>query len=126
MKLEILSFLSCKNNGSLFKSNSIRWFLSVKRNWKSCGSLQLINLKTDDYFAREGESCLRIGLILKRDDPPLYIMMKTETTRWVSLEGEFIAALNSFILQKPEQSIICRRLHPQRLLLSKSDFDSNL
>jgi len=84
---------------------------------------QLQTLKTDDYFAKEGEPCHRIGFILKGMIRHFYINDETETTRWVSLEGEFIAALGSFILQKPSNHYLQAIAPTEILVISKSDFD---
>jgi len=84
---------------------------------------QVISLKTDDYFAKEGEPCLRIGFILKGMIRHFYLNEDTETTRWVSLEGEFIAVLSSFILQKPSNHYLQAIAPTELLVISKSDFD---
>ncbi len=83
----------------------------------------LMTLKTDDYFAREGEPCLRIGFIQKGMIRHFYINDETETTRWVSLEGEFIAVLNSFILQRPRNHYLQAIAQTELLVISKLDFD---
>jgi CRP-like cAMP-binding protein len=84
---------------------------------------QLIHLKTDDYFAKEGEPCLRIGFIQKGMIRHFYSNEETETTRWVSLEGEFTAVLSSFILQKPSNHYLQAIAPTELLVISKADFD---
>jgi len=85
---------------------------------------QLINLKTDDYFAREGESCLRIGFILKGMIRHFYINDETETTRWVSLEGEFHCGIEIVLFwQKPSNHYLQAIAPTALLVISKSDFD---
>jgi CRP-like cAMP-binding protein len=84
---------------------------------------QMIRLKTGDYFAKENEPCLRIGFILNGMIRHFYINDETETTRWVSLQSEFIAVLGSFIMQKPSNHYLQAIAPTELLVISKSDFD---
>jgi len=84
---------------------------------------QVVSLKTDDYFAKEGEPSNRIGFIQKGMIRHFYVNDEEETTRWVSLEGEFIAVLSSFILQKPSNHYLQAIVPTELLVISKSDFD---
>jgi len=97
--------------------------VSEKELEEFAASFQLQTLKTDDYFAKEGEPCLRIGFILKGMIRHFYVNEETETTRWVSLEGEFIASLGSFILQRPSNHYLQAIAPTEILVISKSDFD---
>lgn len=84
---------------------------------------QVVTLKTDDYFAKDGEPCNRIGFIQKGMIRHFYVNDEEETTRWVSLEGEFIAVLSSFILQKPSNHYLQAIAPTELLVISKHDFD---
>ena len=84
---------------------------------------KMIKLKTDDYFAKDGEPCLNIGFIQKGMIRHFYSNDGDETTRWVSLEGEFIAVLSSFILQKPSNHYLQAITPAELLVISKTDFD---
>jgi CRP-like cAMP-binding protein len=84
---------------------------------------KMIKLETDDYFAKDGEPCLNIGFIQKGMIRYFYSNDGDETTRWVSLEGEFIAVLSSFILQKPSNYYLQAITPTELLVISKTDFD---
>jgi len=107
----------------LFKTIQAVVQVSEKELEEFASPFQLINLKTDDYFAKEGEPCLRIGFILKGMMRHFYLNEDTETTRWVSLEGEFIAVLGSFIMQKPSNHYLQAIAPTELLVISKQDFD---
>ncbi len=62
---------------------------------------KLQKLKADEYFIREGEVCNKIGFITKGMIRYFYVDDQEETTRWVSLEGEFATSLGSFITGQP-------------------------
>ncbi len=82
-----------------------------------------MQLKTDDFFVKEGGVCSRIGFIRKGMIRHYYVNDNVETTRWVSVEGEFITALGSFIQQKPCNHYL-QAISPCDLwVISKSNFD---
>jgi CRP-like cAMP-binding protein len=54
-----------------------------------------------EYFLHEGQICRRIALITSGMCRYLYHTEKEEVTRWISLEGDFMTSLGSFIHQKP-------------------------
>lgn len=64
-------------------------------------SFNPIDIKKDDFFVREGQQCNRIGFLETGMIRHYYINKKEEITRWMSLEGEFITALGSFIRSTP-------------------------
>jgi len=107
----------------LFKTIQSVVPVSEKELEEFAAPFQLISLKTDGYFAKEGEPCLRIGFIVKGMIRHFYINDATETTRWVSLKGEFIAVLSSFILQKPSNHYLQAIVPTELLVISKKDFD---
>lgn len=59
------------------------------------------SLETDDYFLKEGQVCNKIGFLTKGMVRHFYVDAKEETTRWVSLEGDFFISLASFITNQP-------------------------
>jgi CRP-like cAMP-binding protein len=84
---------------------------------------RFLPLKTDEFFAKEGMVCSNIGFIQKGMIRHYYIDDSTETTRWVSLEGEFITSLGSFIQHKPSNHYL-QAISPCELwVIPKSDFD---
>ncbi|MCC5938681.1 MAG: Crp/Fnr family transcriptional regulator [Lunatimonas sp.] len=53
------------------------------------------------YFLHKGHICKRIALITSGMCRYLYHTEKEEVTRWISLKGDFMTSLGSFINQKP-------------------------
>ncbi|GHN00779.1 cyclic nucleotide-binding protein [Cytophagales bacterium WSM2-2] len=84
---------------------------------------EAIQLKTDDFFVREGTVCSRIGFIQKGMIRHYYIDDDVETTRWVSVEGEFITGLGSYIRQKPCNHNLQAIAPTELWVISKSNFD---
>jgi CRP-like cAMP-binding protein len=107
----------------LFKT--IQSIVPIKGNeWEEFAErFEVVKLKTDDFFAKEGEPCYRIGFIQQGMIRHFYINEDTETTRWVSLEGEFITVLSSAILQKPSNHYLQAIAPTELLVISKHDFD---
>jgi len=63
--------------------------------------LECHSLQTDDYFLKEGQVCNKIGFLAKGMVRHFYVDADEETTRWVSLEGDFFISLASFITNQP-------------------------
>jgi CRP-like cAMP-binding protein len=84
----------------------------------------LMELKTDDYFVREGQVCERIGFISSGMIRHYYLNDKEEVTRWISLDNEFVTALSSFIYNRPCSHFL-QAITPCKLwCISRSDWDS--
>lgn len=77
-------------------------------------------LKTDEFFVREGQVCNRIGFMETGMIRHYYINEKEEITRWMSLEGEFITALGSFIRSTPCNHFL-QAISPCKLLVIDGD-----
>lgn len=58
-------------------------------------------LAAEEYFVREGQVCGRIAFLETGMVRHFYLNEGEEVTRWMSLEGDFLTSLGSFILQKP-------------------------
>ncbi|MBX2956037.1 MAG: Crp/Fnr family transcriptional regulator [Cyclobacteriaceae bacterium] len=61
----------------------------------------LFELKADEYFVRQGQVCNRIGFIESGMIRHYYTNDQEDVTRWMSLDGEFVTALSSFIRSTP-------------------------
>lgn len=66
-----------------------------------CDQLQCLELKPDDYFVRRGQVCHHLGFLQSGMIRHYYTTAREEVTRWMSLEGEFVTALSSFIQGTP-------------------------
>ncbi len=60
-----------------------------------------LEFQKDDFFVREGQLCNRVAFLETGMIRHYYLNRKEEITRWMSLEGEFITALGSFIQSTP-------------------------
>lgn len=60
-----------------------------------------ISLANGNFFIKENEVVDGIGFIVKGSCRYFYNINGNEITRWVSLEGEFITSLSSFIYRNP-------------------------
>ncbi|MEY3321048.1 MAG: hypothetical protein RLZZ417_631 [Bacteroidota bacterium] len=69
-------------------------------------SFRRFDLEKDDFFVREGQLCNRIGFLETGMIRHYYINEKEEITRWMSLEGEFITQLGSFIRSTPSNQYL--------------------
>lgn len=84
---------------------------------------ELVQLKTDEFFVKEGAVCSRIGFILKGMIRHYYMSESVETTRWVSVDGEFVTALGSYLKQQPCNHYLQAITTCEVLIISKSNFD---
>jgi len=66
-----------------------------------CSHLHLRELKPDEFFVREGQVCRHVGFLQSGMIRHYYTNANEEVTRWMSLEGEFVTALSSFIQSSP-------------------------
>ncbi|GDX46260.1 cAMP-binding protein [Bacteroidota bacterium] len=66
----------------------------------------LLDVEKDAFFVREGQLCNRIGFLETGMIRHFYINKKEEITRWMSLEGEFITQLGSFIRSTPSNQYL--------------------
>jgi CRP-like cAMP-binding protein len=69
-------------------------------------SFNRFDLEKDDFFVRDGQLCNRIGFLETGMIRHYYINEKEEITRWMSLEGEFITQLGSFIRSTPSNQYL--------------------
>lgn len=66
----------------------------------------LLDVEKDAFFVRKGQLCNRIGFLETGMIRHFYINKKEEITRWMSLEGEFITQLGSFIRSTPSNQYL--------------------
>ncbi|WP_194975847.1 Crp/Fnr family transcriptional regulator [Aquiflexum lacus] len=53
-----------------------------------------------EYFIQEGQTCHHIAIILKGQFRYFYNTEAGDVTRWISLQGDFMTSLSSFIQEK--------------------------
>ncbi|WP_162141567.1 Crp/Fnr family transcriptional regulator [Lunatimonas lonarensis] len=75
-----------------------------------------------DNFQQEGQVCQHIALIVKGQFRYFYHTEEGEVTRWISLEGDFMTSLSSFIQQKPAVENIQATKDCTLALLSKTSW----
>lgn len=73
-----------------------------------------------EYFIQEGQVCKRIAIIISGMCRYLYHTDKEDVTRWISLEGDFMTSLGSFINQKPSFEAI-QAIKPTEIYYVKLD-----
>jgi CRP/FNR family transcriptional regulator, anaerobic regulatory protein len=80
-------------------------------------------LEEDEYFIRENQVCSQLAIIRTGMFRYFYRTESDEITRWVSLEGDFMTSLSSFISRKPTPENI-QALKPSVLFcLSRNSWD---
>lgn len=77
-------------------------------------------LKEGENFQQEGHVCQYIALIVKGQFRYFYNTDQGEVTRWISLEGDFMTSLSSFIQQKPSVENIQATKDSTLILMSKT------
>ncbi|MFN5169364.1 MAG: Crp/Fnr family transcriptional regulator [Cyclobacteriaceae bacterium] len=83
---------------------------------------KLVQLPSNEMWVREGEICNVIGFLESGMIRHFYATEKDEVTRWVSLPGEFVTSLGSFISERPCSHFL-QAISPCRIwILSKKDW----
>lgn len=59
-----------------------------------------LTLKKGEFFHKSGQLCDKIGLLTSGALRYYYDIDRTEITRWVSLPGDFVTSLSSFMEQR--------------------------
>ncbi|WP_194778331.1 Crp/Fnr family transcriptional regulator [Pararhodonellum marinum] len=59
------------------------------------------NIAEGEYFLQQGHVCQHIALIAKGQFRYYYNTEAGDVTRWISLQGDFMTSLASFIQEKP-------------------------
>ncbi|MGF1638923.1 MAG: Crp/Fnr family transcriptional regulator [Cyclobacteriaceae bacterium] len=73
-----------------------------------------------DYFLLQGHKCQHIALILKGQFRYFYNTQAGDITRWISLQGDFMTSLASFIQGKPAVENIQAIKESEIVMISKS------
>jgi CRP/FNR family transcriptional regulator, anaerobic regulatory protein len=82
-----------------------------------------ISFENGQFFIEEGAIVKGIGFITKGAFRYFYYNDGEEITRWVSLEGDFITSLSSFIDRKPTAENIQAMKESEMLFATKDKWD---
>lgn len=73
-----------------------------------------------EYFLQEGQTCQHIALIVKGQFRYYYNTEAGDVTRWISLQGDFMTSLSSFIQNNPAVETIQAVKESEVLMISRS------
>ncbi len=75
-----------------------------------------------EHFIKEGQTCQHITLILKGQFRYFYNTESADVTRWISLQGDFMTSLASFIQEKPTVENIQAIKDSELIMIPKSSW----
>jgi CRP/FNR family transcriptional regulator, anaerobic regulatory protein len=85
---------------------------------------ETIHFENGHFFLEEGKTAKGIGFIMKGAFRYFYYSEGEEITRWVSLEGDFVTSLSSFIDRKPTNENIVAMKDSEILFATKEKWDN--
>lgn len=85
-----------------------------------------MSFENGQFFLEEGKTAKGIGFIKKGAFRYFYYNEGEEITRWVSLEGDFVTSLASFIGKKPTNENIVAMKDSEILFATKEKWDDLL
>jgi CRP/FNR family transcriptional regulator, anaerobic regulatory protein len=83
-----------------------------------------IHFESGQYFLKEGKMAKGIGFITKGAFRYFYNCEGEEVTRWVSLEGDFVTSLSSYIDNKPTNENIIAMKESEILFATKEKWEA--
>jgi CRP/FNR family transcriptional regulator, anaerobic regulatory protein len=84
---------------------------------------ETIHFDNGQFFIEDGKIAKGIGFITKGAFRFFYYHEGEEITRWVSLEGDFVTSLSSFLYKKPTNENIIAMRESEILFATKEKWD---
>lgn len=105
-----------------FETQGIKVPAALVTAMQACFQAQ--SLKKGSYFNREGQVCDKIAFLIKGQVIYYYNIDGKMMTRWVSLEGVFIASFSSYLRDQPAQDNLFCITDCELLVCHKEDFEN--